>query len=56
MTSHHIHSQIAQQRAHELRGAARRETRRTSVWSDVAPAVSVLAGIAGVLALAAPSL
>ena len=55
MTNHHMHAELARQRAeHISRHPTIPAPRR--VWPDVAPVVSVLAGLLGLLALAAPSL
>jgi hypothetical protein len=55
MTSHHIHRIIAAQREAEIRAMARPRLPRTS-WTDLAPVLSVIAGVTSMLAIAAPSL
>jgi hypothetical protein len=57
MTSDHIHSELVRLRAEDRHRARRdRPPRRPTAWPDLAPTMSLLCGIAGLLLIAAPSL
>ena len=60
MTYHHIHTELARQRAAEIERHPHHQPEpaaaRTRDLASLAPVLSVLTGIAGLLAIAAPSL
>ena len=57
MTYHHIHHELARQRAAEIeRHPHPQPLAPPRDWAALAPVLSVLTGVAGLLAIAAPSL
>jgi hypothetical protein len=55
MTNHHLHEALARDRAEHIRRNPR-VPQPPRDWSAFAPALSVVAGVLGLLAIAAPSL
>ena len=56
MSNHQIHAALARQRDEELRRLAPRPEAIVVRPLDVAPVLSILAGVAGLLAVALPSI
>jgi hypothetical protein len=57
MTNHHMHQALARQRDADISANARpRRPVRTVTVADLAPVLSVLVAVAGLFAVASPSL